>query len=65
MDLKHFLDGEEVLETSQVVARTHLNLNKLYELLRYDRFPKPIKYKNKNIWKKSDIDDYIKNQGKR
>jgi predicted DNA-binding transcriptional regulator AlpA len=53
------IDGEDVLDIKDVSEITGLNLNKIYELLRYDRFPKPIVVKNKNFWKKAEIEAYM------
>jgi predicted DNA-binding transcriptional regulator AlpA len=59
MKISMQIDGEEVLDIKGVSKMTGLNINKVYELLRYDRFPKPIVVKNKNFWKESEIEEYI------
>ncbi|MDR2157703.1 MAG: helix-turn-helix domain-containing protein [Holosporaceae bacterium] len=58
------VDGEEVCDVREVSELTNLNLNKIYELLRYNLFVKPIVVKNKNFWKKSDIEEYIEKSRK-
>jgi predicted DNA-binding transcriptional regulator AlpA len=58
------IDGEDVLDIKDVSEMTGLNLNKIYELLRYDRFPKPLVVKNKNFWKRAEIESYIESTRK-
>ncbi len=57
-------DGETVYDVEELRKITGLNINKIYELLRYERFPLPIKVRNKNFWKKSDIDNYLETKRK-
>lgn len=59
MEIKTTIDGAEVIDIAEVSQITGYNLNKLYELLRYKLFPEPIKIKNKNLWKKSEIEEYL------
>ena len=60
MKIKITIDGAEVIDITEVSQITGYNLNKLYELLRYNLFPKPVKIKNKNFWKRSEIEAYMK-----
>jgi predicted DNA-binding transcriptional regulator AlpA len=64
MKLTTQIDGEEVLDIKEVSEITGLNLNKIYELLRYDLFPKPLRLKNKNFWKLSEIEAYKESKRK-
>ena len=48
------------MEIKTTIAQiTGYNLNKVYELLRYNLFPEPIRLKNKNFWKRSEIEEYL------
>ena len=58
-ELKCFLGDKEVVDVSEVLKITRMNNNKLYELLRYNLFPKPIRVKNKNFWYRSEIEAYL------
>ena len=64
MQIKTTIDGAEVIDITEAQI-TGYNLNKVYELLRYNLFPEPIRLKNKNFWKHSEIEDYIAKQKKR
>ncbi|MDR2157701.1 MAG: hypothetical protein LBO02_00055 [Holosporaceae bacterium] len=64
MKLTTLIDGKEVLDTKQVLELTKFSNSKLHELMRHDKFIKPFRYKNKNFWKKSEIDAYIENTKK-
>ena len=59
MEIKTTIDGAEVVDITEVSQITGYNLNKLYELLRYNLFPEPVRVKNKNFWKRSEIEEYI------
>ena len=64
MEIKTTIDGVEFVDINQVSQITGYNLNKVYELLRYNLFPKAVRVKNKNLWKRSEIEDYIAKQKK-
>jgi predicted DNA-binding transcriptional regulator AlpA len=64
MNITTLIDGVEVLDVKAVLELTGLHNTKLYELLRYDRFPKPLVVKNKNFWKKSEIEEYMESTRK-
>lgn len=49
MEIKTTIDGAEVVDITEVSQITGYNLNKLYELLRYNLFPEPVRVKNKNF----------------
>ena len=59
MKISILINGEEFLDVDNVLKLTTLNYTKLYELLRYNVFPKPVSIKNKNFWKKSEIEAYL------
>jgi predicted DNA-binding transcriptional regulator AlpA len=62
MKISILINGEEFLDVDNVLELTALNYTKLYELLRYSIFPKPIRMKNRNLWKKSDIEAYLESK---
>jgi predicted DNA-binding transcriptional regulator AlpA len=62
LEIKTTIDGTEVIDIAKVSQITGYNLNKLYELLRYNLFPEPLRVKNKNFWKRSEIENYIAKQ---
>jgi predicted DNA-binding transcriptional regulator AlpA len=64
MNVTTLIDGEEVIGVKTVLEITGLNNTKLYELLRYDRFPKPLKVGNKSFWKRAEIEAYIESTRK-
>jgi predicted DNA-binding transcriptional regulator AlpA len=59
MELTTLINGKEVLDTRQVLKLTGYSNTKLHELMRYEKFVNPLKYKNKNFWYKSDIEEYL------
>ena len=46
-----------IKELQRVVG---IGRNKIYELIRQDKFPKPIKIGTKSLWKKSDVEKWVK-----
>jgi len=46
-----------IKELQRVVG---IGRNKIYELIRQGKFPKPIKIGTKSLWKKSDVEKWVK-----
>jgi predicted DNA-binding transcriptional regulator AlpA len=61
-EIQLLIGGEESLNLQDVCKITGITMSKLYELLRYDLFPNPIRIGRKNFWKKSDIEAYLESK---
>lgn len=59
MEVTMLIDGKEIFDIKQVIKYTGISNTKIHELMRHSKFPEPMKYKNKNIWYKSEIEAYI------
>ena len=56
------VDGEEYLRLEDVLKATNLKQANLYIKIRCKEFPKPEHMKIRALWKKVDIEKYIKTQ---
>ena len=54
------INGKKYIILEEVLKRVGLKQAKLYEMLRYDRFPQPFKPISRAYWLESDIDNFIK-----
>ena len=57
-------EEEGLIDSKEVAKLLEITLPTLQVRIRAKEIPLPIKLKNKNFWKKSDIEEYLKNNEK-
>ncbi|MDR2645569.1 MAG: AlpA family phage regulatory protein [Holosporaceae bacterium] len=53
------INGERYLLLPEVLEIVGLKQSTVYEKMRYNCFPKPLKADIRSLWKLSDIDEYV------
>jgi predicted DNA-binding transcriptional regulator AlpA len=56
------LNGVDVLDTINTCAVINICTTKLYELIKKNLLPEPIRVGRKNFWKRSDVERYMQEQ---
>jgi predicted DNA-binding transcriptional regulator AlpA len=57
--MKITIHGEEYFDIKEIQKCLDTNKTSLYEKMRYDRFPKPLKLESRSFWKRAEIESYI------
>ena len=62
--MKIIIDNEEYISADEVESLVEFGIGTIDIKVRYGVFPKPMKMPVKKFWKKSDIEEYLKNNEK-
>lgn len=61
--MKIVIDDVEYMTLEEVQEMLSTNKTSVYEKMRYNCFPKPLKLKARSLWKRSEIEAYAANSG--
>lgn len=57
--MKLIIDNEEYLTLEELEKKVNLKETSIYMRIRFGDFPAPKKFKIRQAWKKSDIEEYL------
>lgn len=60
--IKNEFNGYLLLEVNDVCRKVKFSKTTLYELIKNDSFPKPIKVGSKSVWVEAEIDGWIESK---